>query len=110
MDTRDSAAPDEAAVLEVGGDGEDDGRTEVAQVDHRRGALVRAAGRTRRGGAAVTRRQPQSSAIGPSLARDPGGRFDSFNTLPSGALGTDSVLKLVLYGGRRKCACFAMPY
>ncbi len=32
------------------------------------------------------------------FAREPGGRFDSFNTLPSGTDGSDFVAKLVLYG------------
>lgn len=32
------------------------------------------------------------------FSRQPGGRFDSFNTLPSGTDGSDFVAKLVLYG------------
>jgi hypothetical protein len=32
------------------------------------------------------------------IVREPGGRFDCFNTLPSGADGADFVAKLVLYG------------
>lgn len=33
-----------------------------------------------------------------AITREPGGRFDSFNTLPSGADGADFVAKLVLHG------------
>lgn len=33
-----------------------------------------------------------------ALTKQPGGSFDSFNTLPSGADGTDLVAKLVLHG------------
>jgi len=33
-----------------------------------------------------------------SLMKQPGGSFDSFNTLPSGADGADFVAKLVLHG------------
>jgi len=48
----------------------------------------------------ATESQAHTSTNRPSrhLVREPGGKFDSFNTLPSSAGGADFVAKLVLYG------------
>lgn len=56
------------------------------------------------------RRQSTSLALR-ALTQQPGGRFDSFNTLPSGVDGGDLVARLVLhgeYGASRPSSCIQM--